>query len=150
MVMIDLELPKTGRAQWTVRRLFQLGLWVCVLVVAYLAFLPSADSIGASWDKVNHLFAFAVMAWLADLGWPARRRAPLRWGLLLGYGLLIEAVQHFLPERDFSLLDWVADGMGVLIYIVLKTGARCAYVASMPSTRWNPRGNRPPRRPRSA
>ncbi|MBK5938859.1 hypothetical protein CCR96_06275 [Halochromatium roseum] len=91
-----------------------------MLIVAYLAFLPSADPIGASWDKANHLFAFAVMAWLADLGWPAKRQAPLRWGLLLGYGLLIESVQHILPLRHFSLLDWVADGVGILIYLGLK------------------------------
>ncbi|WP_201218967.1 VanZ family protein [Halochromatium roseum] len=110
----------TERAQWALQRLSQLALWVCVLIVAYLAFLPSADPIGASWDKANHLFAFAVMAWLADLGWPAKRQAPLRWGLLLGYGLLIESVQHILPLRHFSLLDWVADGVGILIYLGLK------------------------------
>ncbi|MEA3639008.1 MAG: VanZ family protein [Lamprobacter sp.] len=118
--MRDLEFLKTARAQEVIQRLSQAALWSCVLVVAYLAFLPSADPIGASWDKANHLLAFAVMAWLADLGWPARRQASLRWGLLLGYGLLIETVQHFIPLRHFSLLDWVADGIGILIYLGLK------------------------------
>ncbi|WP_201244674.1 VanZ family protein [Halochromatium salexigens] len=118
--MRDLEFLKTERAQRATQRLSQVALWGCVLVVAYLALLPSADPISASWDKANHLLAFTVMAWLADLGWPAKQQAPLRWGLLLGYGLLIEAVQHFLPLRQFSLLDWVADGMGILIYLGLK------------------------------
>lgn len=126
MVMRDLGFLKTERAPRAVRRLVQLApqvaFWGCVLSVAYLAFLPSADPIGASWDKANHLFAFAVMAWLADLAWPAKRHATLRWGLLLGYGLLIETVQHFIPLRHFSLLDWVADGMGILIYLGLKAG----------------------------
>jgi VanZ family protein len=120
MVMRDLEFLKTERAQQAIQQLSQMALSGGVLVVAYLAFLPSADPIGASWDKANHLFAFAVMAWLADLAWPAKRQATLRWGLLLGYGLLIEVVQHFLPLRQFSLLDWGADGMGILIYLGLK------------------------------
>jgi VanZ family protein len=120
--MRHLEFLKTGPAQRAIQRLSQMALWGCVLVVAYLAFLPSAESIGASWDKANHLLAFAVMACLADLGWPAKRHAPLRWGLLLSYGLLIEVVQHFLPLRQFSLLDWVADGIGILIYLGLKAG----------------------------
>lgn len=126
--MRDLEFLKTERARGAVRRLSppviqlvaQVAFWGCALVVAYLAFLPSTDSPGASWDKANHLVAFAVMAWLADLAWRAQRHAILRWGLLLGYGLLIETVQHFLPLRHFSLLDWVADGLGVLMYLGLK------------------------------
>jgi len=113
---------QTEWARGALQRLAQLALWGCVLVVAYLAFLPSADPIGVSWDKGNHLLAFAVMAWLADLGWPAQRQAVWRWGLLLGYGLLIEAVQHLLPLRHFSLLDWIADGLGILIYLGLKAG----------------------------
>lgn len=117
-------MSKTGREKDVTQRLAQLALWVSVLVVAYLAFLPSVDPPGVSWDKANHLIAFAVMAWLADLGWPAKRQAPLRWGLLLAYGLLIEAVQHFLPLRHFSLLDWLADGLGLLVYLGFKISWR--------------------------
>lgn len=118
---------KTVRAHGALQRLSQLALGVCVLSVAYLAFLPSADPPGASWDKANHLFAFAVMAWLVHLGWPAKWQATLRWGLLLSYGLAIEVVQHFLPLRHFSLLDWIADGIGILIYLGIKASWQRLY-----------------------
>lgn len=132
--MKALELLTTERARRAIQRLSQVALWGSVLVVAYLAFLPSTDPPGAAWDKANHLLAFAVMAWLCDLGWPAQRQATLRWFVLLGYGLLIEAVQHFLPLRHFSLLDWLADGVGVLIYLGLKAAWQ-RYAVSIPSTR---------------
>lgn len=115
---------QTGAAQHLLRRLSRWALWGAVLAVAFLAFSPKTDLPGASWDKANHLLAFAVMAWLADLGWPGRRHALTRWGLLLGYGLLIETVQHFIPLRHFSLIDLLADGIGILIYLVLKASWR--------------------------
>lgn len=113
---------KRETAPSVIRRFARWTLWAAVLAVAVLAFTPSADPPGTSWDKANHLLAFGVMAWLADLGWPGQQRALPRWGLLLGYGLLIEVVQHFIPMRHFSLLDLAADATGILIYLGLKAG----------------------------
>jgi VanZ family protein len=102
------------------RRAFRLALWGCVLVVAWLAFAPGAESAGFSWDKANHVLAFFVMAALADGGCPGRDRELPRWGLLLGYGLAIEMVQWQLPYRESSWLDLVANLVGVLLYIGLR------------------------------
>ena len=102
------------------RRAFQLALWGCVLVVAWLAFAPLMEPAGFSWDKANHLLAFCLMAALADAGYPGRDREWPRWGLLLGYGLVIELVQWPLPYRELSGLDLVANLVGVLLYIGLR------------------------------
>ncbi|MBK1716133.1 hypothetical protein CKO27_00420 [Thiocystis violacea] len=91
-----------------------------MLAVAYLAFAPLTEPVGFSYDKFNHLFAFAVMAWLADGGWPGPRQAWARWGMLLGYGLLIELVQRELPFRQFSWLDVMADAAGIAVYVAAK------------------------------
>jgi hypothetical protein len=103
------------------RRGFQLALWGCALVVAWLAFAPFAEPAGFSWDKANHVLAFCVMAALADGGYPGRDRELPRWGLLLGYGLVIELVQWQLPYRELSWLDLVANVVGVLLYTGLRT-----------------------------
>ncbi len=102
------------------RQGFRLAFWGCVLVVAWLAFAPGAEPAGFSWDKANHMLAFFVMAALADGGYPGRNRELPRWGLLLGYGLVIEMVQWPLPYREFSWLDLVANLVGVLLYIGLR------------------------------
>lgn len=98
------------------RKAYRWALILCVLGVSLLAFAPLTHSPLFSYDKSNHLFAFAVLAWLVERNWPSRPAA-VRWGLLLGYGLLIELVQSQLPYRDFSLLDLVADGVGILCYL---------------------------------
>ena len=39
--------------------------------------------------------------------------------LLLGFGIGMEIVQHFLPYREFSFLDMVANGLGILLAMPL-------------------------------
>ncbi len=106
--------------QGVLQRGFQLALWGCVLLVAWLAFAPFAEPPGFTWDKANHVLAFCVMAGLADAGYPGRKWELLRWGLLLGYGVVIELVQWQLPYREPSWLDLVANLVGVLLYLGLR------------------------------
>ena len=90
------------------------------MMVAWLAFAPLAEPAGLSWDKANHVLAFFIMAALASASYPGRDRELPRWGLLLGYGLVIELVQWQLPYRELSWLDLIANGLGVLLYIGLR------------------------------
>jgi len=71
-------------------------------------------------DKVIHAVVFFGFALLMDL---AISRHPFwLWkGLpLLIYGAIIEIMQYFSPERSFSLLDWLADFSGILLYFIIK------------------------------
>ncbi len=65
-------------------------------------------------DKLQHGLAFAGLALTARL---AFTRQPL-WTVLLPallcFGLLIECIQYFLPWREFSLADLVADAVGLV------------------------------------
>jgi VanZ family protein len=99
-----------------VRWAFRLALMVCVLVISYLAFAPVEQLPETPSDKLDHFLAFAVLAWLADRSFPGRQWEVRRSFLLLGYGLLIELVQYFLPVRECSLLDLAADAAGILCY----------------------------------
>lgn len=77
--------------------------------------IPSAAS-----DKVNHLLAFMELAILTRLGWPALRLfIPLL--VLTGFGLALELGQSMTPWRDFSLLDLLADAIGVVAGYGLAT-----------------------------
>ncbi len=97
-------------------------LWVLMLVICWLAFSPAPPAqLHTHWDKLNHLLAFAALAWCAALGWPARPGAPVlpqiaRWVLgLMVFGLFIEAVQSQLPARSAELADLGADALGVAL-----------------------------------
>jgi len=99
-----------------VRWASRLALLLCALVVSYLSFAPVEQLPETPSDKLDHFLAFAVLAWLADKSYPGKHWEVHRSLLLLGYGLLIELVQYFLPFREFSLLDLAADAAGIVCY----------------------------------
>ena len=106
-----------GSSAW--RLIFRLGLWACLGIIAFLAFAPLASDPGTGNDKANHVLAFLVLAGLADLAYPgpAPGRGRGKWVSLLAYGLFIETAQYFLPYREFSGWDLVADGIGIWLYV---------------------------------
>ncbi len=72
-------------------------------------------------DKVLHLAAYLVLGGaLAWGGWRAGRpKAWLLWLLGLSYGVLDEWHQAFVPGRDPSFGDVIADGVGVMVGVLL-------------------------------
>jgi len=103
------------------------------LLVALAIWLLSAQStlplpdLGLTFtDKIAHLIAYAVLAaavalWIPRRMWTASVcRAALLVVLVTAlYGLLDEFHQSFVPGRDTSLLDWLADLAGAFIGVSL-------------------------------
>jgi VanZ family protein len=100
-----------------VQYLSRTALLLALLAGAYLATTeggPTAAS-GIN-DKITHLAGFYMLAWLADFSSPRSRCGVYKMLPLVGYGLLIEIIQFYLPYRSFSLLDMLVDGAGLLLY----------------------------------
>jgi VanZ family protein len=74
------------------------------------------------WDKAQHALGFALLTLLGLLAYGRRSRGLLLG--ILGYGALIEFVQHFLPWRHGDLLDFLADALGVAVQPVSACTAR--------------------------
>lgn len=96
---------------------FRLALVAALIAITHLATTqaeyPGVEGIN---DKVSHLLAFYVLSCLEDFSFPRDRFSIYKVIALLGFGLLIEVIQYFLPYRTFSLLDFAADGIGIAIY----------------------------------
>ncbi|WP_456450314.1 VanZ family protein [Hydrogenimonas sp.] len=92
---------------------------VTLLIVFYLAFSPKGDPLPDFLfaDKLKHAAAFAVLSLLFWGGW--RTGAAALFGWMMGIGFFIEAVQNFLPWREASGWDLLADGVGVLAVLCL-------------------------------
>lgn len=93
-------------------RLLSLG-WATAIVVVSL--VPSSGgAIGWNLDKVGHFLAYAGLGLLACLSFEDRRSrlAALAGAVMLGS--LLEVAQNFVPGRDMSALDELADIAGVL------------------------------------
>ncbi len=93
--------------------LMVLGVWVATKKLD----IPPSMALN---DKAIHIIVFFGFSVLMDL---AISRYPFwLWkGLpLLIYGLAIEVMQYFSVDRTFSLLDWLADFLGILLYFLVK------------------------------
>lgn len=83
--------------------------------------LPGHLSLPHPWDKAVHAAAFATLAFLLEWGlqsprrWPTYRRHGFIFLALLAFGASDEWHQSFVPGREVSLGDWLADGLGALV-----------------------------------
>jgi VanZ family protein len=101
--------------------LFKTVLLLCIIVIEYLATTTLEIKIVANnWDKLNHFVAFFVLYILSFLAYQKMKVHYIVFLLLL-FAVQIEVVQYFIPNRYFSLLDVVADGVGIgLGYLFIK------------------------------
>ena len=108
------------------RRNWRLVLLCLLAAVSWFAFTPSTPQSGLPHiDKVQHLLAFASLALVASLGWPpAPRTAALITVGLMAYGLFIELMQTQLPTRTGSMADWLTDGVGIGLGLLLHQALR--------------------------
>ncbi len=98
---------------------FKIVFGITFIAVEYLALTPQSFQIIESfWDKQNHLVAFMVLSLLVSLGYN-RLTTAAKIALLMGMGLQIEVTQYFIPGRFFSLGDWFADALGILLGLAI-------------------------------
>ncbi len=102
------------------RLLPALALASLIVALSHQPQLPMDVSLPPPLDKVVHASAFALLALLLDwglqarTGWPVYRRHGLAFLLLAAFGASDELHQGFIPSRDASALDWLADILGTL------------------------------------
>jgi VanZ family protein len=101
-------------------KLFLVSLIVVFIGITALSLLPpkSIEKIGEH-DKINHLIAYAVLS--LNVGLVAKRIKTylLYLPLFIGYGLLLEYLQGFVPGRQPSWLDALANASGVVIGLII-------------------------------
>jgi len=107
---------------------------ITLVVVLYLATTqqsyPVAEDLN---DKVSHILAFGVLAFLADFSFPNNKFSFNKFLWLIAYGVLIEFIQYFLPYREASLFDVMADSVGLAIY---WASYRCLIYVPILRLRW--------------
>jgi hypothetical protein len=104
----------------TLRRLLVLGFWSALLIAFILALLPKPPHFpGEPSDKVQHIFAFTVLAALGRAAYPGEAALKLAVGLS-AFGALIEIFQGIpVLHRDPEILDWIADTGAVLVVLAI-------------------------------
>ena len=92
--------------------------YICLIAIEFLATTTiHIEVVESIWDKANHFIAFFTLYFLLSLAYK-KLSLNVKAGLLVLFGMQIELVQSFIPGRYFSLLDVVADSIGILIGVV--------------------------------
>lgn len=105
-------------AEWLQRiplLVWQMAFWLLWLAATTLMLMPAEQLPTVDiWDKYEHSGTFAALMTLAWLGY-RRHCTPFTLAAsLAAYGVAIECLQYFVPSRSFSVLDMVADTLGLL------------------------------------
>lgn len=95
---------------------------ILLLLAAFVFQVDSGKSGIPGFDKLLHFFGFLILTILLLLTFKYYKLSNSYVSVFLialGIGILIEAVQIGIPEREFSLLDILADVLGIIIGSVL-------------------------------
>jgi VanZ family protein len=91
-----------------------------ILALSPAPYLPPLE-IFNWWDKAQHAIAFGALTVLAFLAYPEASKRRIAF-LLIAQGVLIEVLQYFSGYRFGDWQDALADGVGVLVGLVLMAG----------------------------
>lgn len=99
----------------TLRRVFRLAGWACVITMAVLSLLPRPVGVGSEFGapELDHLFAYLVTAAFLALGHMRTRSLLVVFTLLVGLGGLMELAQAAIPGRDAGIGDFLVNTFGV-------------------------------------
>jgi VanZ family protein len=106
-------------------RLLKAVFYLSLGVGCYLAFVPTLPDISVfrMSDVVLHACGFAYLTFALMLAHP--ELTPIRAAVwMISYGVAIEIVQYFVPERSAELKDLLMDATGLVVgLLVARVGA---------------------------
>lgn len=98
-----------------------LAAWCFVIFV--LSSVPGNKYPQVQWEHADKLVHICIYFWVGVFGWiffksrGAGVFSAFAFGVL--YGLSDEIHQLWVPRRTFSMTDWIADSVGVVVGIIL-------------------------------
>jgi len=123
-----------------IKRSVQAVWFAAIVLVVCLSLTPRMEIpytfCGA--DKLCHFMAYTWLALLPFFGFEEIRQAFTGAFLMIPVGIGLEVAQHFVPGRDFSAADMIANAAGVALGIIL---ARHIKKSRLPSQARIERGN---------
>lgn len=99
---------------------YKILFFIAVLGVLTLALLPNGGGVETNLgDKANHFIAFFTLSLLLNRASSTTHVRIRNATSLLLFGAAIEVLQAFTQYREPSMLDIVADGVGIVVFQVL-------------------------------
>ena len=84
-------------------------------LVAWMSLTPGAAGGLPLWDKAGHFTSYALLLLLGSRLCLHHRQLLIMVAIVFVYGALIEIGQYFVPGRDASSLDLLANTVGIAV-----------------------------------
>ena len=137
-----MDLPSSRRSKLIIALALLTAIyWLGMFVGTHLPVTPDPNETHSSFDKVQHLSAFAGLALLLCLagaawGVATQRLVALVLGLIAIYGMFDELTQALVPNREPDLRDWLANmlgaGLGIAVFLCSTSLIRPRGAAAKP------------------
>lgn len=107
-------------------KLIKTAIFIVLLIITYFSLRVSSDVSLPTNDKVGHFLAYTVLSYTILLICDTNNRKWIGIIFSICYGFLMEFLQGFVPGRDPSILDMIANSFGALIGLIIpfKIGIR--------------------------
>jgi VanZ family protein len=96
-------------------------LWLLSLVIIFYVAIDSNPPAATHLinDKIAHFLVFLIIGFTGQVIWKSNQLNFKLLGFLASYGAAIEIVQHYVPGRFFSVLDWLMDILGLIVAVLM-------------------------------
>jgi VanZ family protein len=94
-------------------------LFVYASALAWFSLTPVEQYGIDVWDKLMHFFVYAVFVAIAYVATKTRKKLVLLTCGIIAYGALMEVLQSFVPGRQMSAADGLANSLGALTALLL-------------------------------
>lgn len=102
------------------RKYIKIIFWLLVIMVLVLSFMPGSVSSSIQHvDKLEHLVAFFVLSILLLLAYKFSKPLFTTAIIMALFGMGIEVVQVYIPNRIFSMQDFLADIVGIVLALLV-------------------------------
>lgn len=97
---------------------FQLIFITLILLSLFLSLSSSGHTVPVVWnDKLIHCISYFLLMMMLDFSWNSSKQLLIKSVIIIIYSSLIEYAQGYIPGRDTSLADIVANGLGVMLFV---------------------------------
>lgn len=88
--------------------------WLFIIFSCYFSLIPHpTDILEKASDKLLHAAGYFLLFVSCDIAYRNHSRLAGRISVLFTFSLTMEILQHFIPNRHFSLLDLLANIAGL-------------------------------------
>ena len=99
---------------------FQIWFLVLLILSLYLSLMPAqASGLMLSNDKLIHGMSYFLFMMALDFSWRSGRVLWVKFLFAFVYSSLLEYGQNFVPSRQMSIEDIIANGLGICLFVLV-------------------------------